>query len=85
MNDETKKKYYQIIVDTWRMFTQYAAAVDPADSYMEIVISKFLEYEQKWKYTPFWQFAGRECSAKLQELEAIWKQKRKGLEDEQNS
>lgn len=78
MNDESKKKYYQIVVDTWKMFTQSMTVMNSSDQYMEMVIGKFLEYEQLWKYTPYWSFAGRECSAKLQEIERIWKELKGG-------
>lgn len=43
---------------------------------IQLVISKFREYEQLWKHTRYWEYAGRECSAKLQEIERIWKELR---------
>lgn len=84
MNDEILKTYYQIITDTWKMFKEDVQTIRPNTEYLEVVTGRYIAYEQKWKYTPYWSFAGRECSAKLQEIERIWKEIREE-HNEQNS
>lgn len=85
MNDETLKTYYQIITDTWKMLKAELAQLQPTPEYLEIATGHFVEYEQKWKYTLFWRFAGMECSAKLQEIERVWKAIREERKSEQNN
>ena len=68
----------KITSDTWKIFAYFLKRMEPTDQYMQMVISKFLEYEQLWKYSKYWEYAGRECSAKLQEIERVWKKLRGG-------
>lgn len=57
-------QHKKIVDDTWRLFEHFMAKpnLDAAAKY-------FTRYEELYKGTPLWEFAGRECAAKLQELE----------------
>ena len=84
MNEETLKTYHKIDAEIWRLFRTALENIQPTTEYLDIAAGKFVEYEQLWKYTKFWQYAGQACSAKLQEIERLWKELR-GEQSEQNN
>ena len=85
MNEETIKTYHRIDAETWKIFRALLEEFNTTTEFLDIAASKFTEYEQLWKYTQFWEYAGKTGSTKLQEIERIWKQKRKEIEDGHNT
>ena len=78
MSTSQIKTYYQIVTETWQLFHADLDRLRPDTQYLDEIVPRYVEYENKWINTPYWKFAGAECSAKLQALHREWEAAREG-------
>lgn len=82
--EEQLKAYHQIFNELYQMLKTDSQTVKPNTEYLEVIVGRYVAFEQKWKYTPYWHLAGKMGAAVIEEIERIWKEIREE-HNEQNS
>lgn len=72
------EKYKLINDETEKLFQYLMKRIKPEKEFLDKSVKLFEEYENKWKDTKYWRYAGAECSAKLQALHREWDASREG-------
>lgn len=75
--EETLKTYYQIITDIWKMLKDDLRRLEPTEDYLDATYTSYVIYENQWRDSEYWAFAGHVCAAALEEINRIWKERRK--------